>query len=154
MGGALGYLLPIAFDPIKRALVDSDLREERVRRRSREVFLQEEVFNTRERTGILLYVSMFERRLEVLADSGIRLMVPGEAWDEIVDLMTEAFDRGDPSAGLLAAVDRCGQILGRERPLPIHRTTPTNLPTRHASRRKSDPPARAERFLPPAAASR
>ena len=113
-GGALGYLLPLAFDPIKRALVDTDLREERVRRRSREVFLQEEVFNTRERTGILLYVSMFERRLEVLADSGVRLMVPPEVWEEIVDLMTEAFDRGEPSAGLLAAVEKCGLILGRD----------------------------------------
>jgi putative membrane protein len=109
--GALGYVLPLAFDSIRYSLVDSELLEERVYRRAREVFLQEEVFDTQERTGILIYVSVLERRVEVLADSGIRLAVPPLEWEEVAALMEGAFAAGTPGAGLVSAVQKCGSIL-------------------------------------------
>jgi putative membrane protein len=111
-GAALGYLA-VLVPALRRWLAGDDLLDLRTRRRAEAAFLEEEVFRTRDRTGILLFVSLFEHRVVVLGDSGINARVaPGE-WDEVVRLAVEGIRRGRPGEGLAAAIAACGRLLAR-----------------------------------------
>lgn len=117
LGGAVGYLLG-RLPSVRRALVEDEIVAERVRRRAAEVFLSEEVFATRDRTGILIFVSLFERRVELLADTGIHERVPSSAWDRVVEDLVDAIRRDDGAGGLVRAVEACGELLARYRVEP------------------------------------
>src|SRR5262245_55265785 len=60
LGGALGYLLASFLEPLQRWLVGEEILESRARRRAAVAFVEQEVFRTRDRTGILLFLSLFE----------------------------------------------------------------------------------------------
>ena len=111
-GGVFGALATLA-DPVRRALAGSDLLDETVHRRAAVAFVEEEVFDTRDRTGILLFVSLFEHRIEVVGDAGINAKVEQGEWVEVVDLVREGVRRGALADGIATAVERCGDLLHR-----------------------------------------
>lgn len=113
VGGTAGALVVWLADPLRRLLAGAGLVEETVHRRAAQAFADEEVFATRDRTGILLFVSMLEHRIEVVGDRGINDKVRPEEWAEVVDLLRGGIRRGDLAGGLVAAVDRCGDLLQR-----------------------------------------
>ncbi len=109
---ALGvFALVHAVPSLKRRLVGRRLMDHRVRMRAEEAFLSEEVFKTRERTGILIFVSLLEHRVVVLGDSGINAKVTPEHWNGIVAMVAEGMKTGKPADGLVRAIGRCGEIL-------------------------------------------
>jgi putative membrane protein len=114
-GAALGYLAA-HLAPLRRFLAGHQAIEQRVQQRAAAAFLEQEVFRTRERTGILLFLSLFERRVVVLGDSGIHRQVePGE-WDAVVRHVVSGLSgrgAGDPTTALVAAIRECGEILAR-----------------------------------------
>jgi len=111
--GALGFLAVHLAPPLRRWLAGGELIELRTRRRAAAAFLEQEVFKTRDRTGILLFLSLFERRVVVVADSGIHAKVEEGEWDAIVARIVAGIRRGDPAAALAAAVRDCGELLAR-----------------------------------------
>jgi putative membrane protein len=72
-----------------------------------------EVFKTAGRTGILIFLSLFERRVVILADSGIHAAVPPSAWDEIAGRLAASLKRGERGAALVRAIQECGALLER-----------------------------------------
>jgi putative membrane protein len=111
-GAALGYLLA-ATPAVKRLLAGAATIDLRVRRRAAVAFLEQELFRTRGRTGILIFLSLFEHRVVVLGDSGInRLVEPGE-WDGIVRTIVAGIRAGRPGDAVAAAVRECGALLER-----------------------------------------
>ena len=66
---------------------------------------------TRDETGVLILISLFERRVHVLADRGIHTKVPSQAWEEIVSRVTEGIRRGNACEALCAAIGRCADLL-------------------------------------------
>ncbi|MGB5267848.1 MAG: hypothetical protein WBN30_14745, partial [Polyangiales bacterium] len=68
-------------------------------------------FATRERTGVLIFVALFEHRVQVLADEGIDERVAEAAWDEISSELALGIRRGTPAAALIHAVERCAALL-------------------------------------------
>jgi putative membrane protein len=84
-----------------------------VRLQAYRTFVAEDVFATAERTGILIFVSAFEHRVEVIADKGIGAVVPKEAWVRVVDLFSSRLRRGEVVAGFEEAIAECGEILRR-----------------------------------------
>lgn len=112
VGAALGYLVA-SFPAVRRWLADPAVMELRVRRRAAVAFLEEELFATRERTGILIFLSLLEHRVVVLGDSGINQRVaPGE-WEAIVGTIVAGIRAGRPGEALAAAVGECGALLER-----------------------------------------
>ena len=112
LGGAVGALLTLA-DPVRRALAGAAMLDETVHRRAAVAFVEEEVFDTRDRTGILLFVSLFEHRIEVVGDAGINAKVEPAEWAEVVGLIRDGIRGQSLAAGLAAAVERCGDLLHR-----------------------------------------
>ncbi len=113
-GGALGYLAAAAIRPFKLALAGAAKVEHRVRQRAAAAFLEHEVFKTRSRTGVLIFLSLLERRVVVLADAGINARVGQHEWDAIVAGIAAGIRDGRPGRALAEAIGRCGELLERD----------------------------------------
>jgi putative membrane protein len=109
-GALLGFLLG-SVPAAKRWLVDDDLLDRRVRTTAEAAFLRGEVFATRERTGVLLFVALAEHRVVVLGDTGINAKVDPAEWQAIADEVVGAIRRGDTAGGLCRGVAACGRLL-------------------------------------------
>ncbi len=105
------FALVHAVPPLKRLLAGRRTMEHRVHMRAEEAFLSEEVFKTRDRTGILIFLSLFEHRVVVIGDSGINTKVTPGHWNGIVAMVVEGMKNGKPADGLVRAIGRCGEIL-------------------------------------------
>ena len=112
-GGALGLLAVHLAPTLHRALAGAGTIAERTHRRAAAAFVDKEVFQTPGRTGILLFVSLFERRVVVLADSGIHARVEDGAWDALVGRVVDGIRRHDLGTALTAAIRECGDLLVR-----------------------------------------
>ncbi len=111
IGGLLGYLAASSIDGLGRALIRGDDLLRRVGLRAESAFLEEEVFQTQDRTGILLFVALFERRAVVLADEGIHRVVDDQEWILVTERLVDGMDSGDPVSAIIEAVERCGALL-------------------------------------------
>lgn len=111
-GGVLGALLTL-LDPVRRAFAGAATLDTTVHRRSAVAFVEEEVFDTRDRTGILLFVSLFEHRIEVVGDVGISAKVEPHEWEEVVGLIRDGIRQRSLADGLVAAIGKCGDLLHR-----------------------------------------
>lgn len=111
LAGVIGGLAGGYVAPVQRWLVGKAQMAEQVHLRALEAFVEEEVFNTRDRTGILIFVSLFEHWIEVIGDAGIHQRVEPEAWAEIVDRIRKGIRERRAVEGLVAAIEQCGQLL-------------------------------------------
>ena len=73
--------------------------------------------NTRDRTGILLYLVLQSREFTVLADSGIHEIVGDSAWEEVRDMLSTYFKTGKFCEGIMQAVQNMGSLLSRHFPI-------------------------------------
>jgi putative membrane protein len=110
-GGIAGGVLPMFFEPVKRMLLSQPQLDECTRQRAENAFLEEEVFNTRHRTGIMIFISFFEHEVIVMADRGISKVVDQKEWDKIVNELIEHIRTNKIVEGIEAGVKRCGEIL-------------------------------------------
>ena len=82
-----------------------------VREKALVSFVEQGLHETRDKTGILILISLFEHRVQVLADSGINAKVPENTWDEIVTIIVNGLKAGDTCNAICQAVERCGELL-------------------------------------------
>ena len=73
--------------------------------------------NTRDKTGILIFISVFERKVWVLADEGINEKVDRDTWQEIVDIVTLGIKEKRQGSALCNAIKRCGELLENNFPI-------------------------------------
>lgn len=106
-GGALTRLVP----PVRRLVAGADEMTDRVHDRALEAFVDEEVFDTRDRTGILLFVSLLEHRIEVIGDAGINARVDSDAWVEVVARLRRGVRSGRLADGFVDAIELCADLL-------------------------------------------
>ncbi|WP_133254937.1 TPM domain-containing protein [Phenylobacterium hankyongense] len=109
-------LLVVALPPVRRLLTPPAFKRERVRRRAREQFLAKNLHLTRERTGVLIFVSFAERMAELVADEGIAAHAEPRVWDRAMAALTEGLKRGEPAAGFAAAIGLCADVLAERFP--------------------------------------
>ena len=111
--GVGGALVATYVPPVQRLLAGSDLLDETVHRRALQSFIEEEVFDTQDRTGILLFVSLREHRIEVLGDTGINEQVRPDDWAEVVARIRKGIRSDNLTEGLVEAIEMCGRLLER-----------------------------------------
>ncbi len=112
--GAAGALAGAYIKPLKRLLAGAGLLDRTVHHRAMRAFVEEEVFKTVDRTGILLFVSMLEHRIEVIGDEGINQKVTVEDWAGVVAEIRKGIIEGRLADGLVHAIAMCGGLLGRK----------------------------------------
>lgn len=112
-GAALGWLVTLAVPALRRALVPREVLATRVRQRAAQAFLDEEIFRTRDRTGVLIFVSAFERHVVIRADRGLAALVTSAEWEEIVAAIAAGMQRGQPGSALAEGIRRCASLASR-----------------------------------------
>jgi putative membrane protein len=108
--------LLVAIPPVRRALTPAAFKRERVRKRALEQFAAKNLHLTRDRTGVLIFVSFAERMAELIADEGISSHVDDQVWHRAMAALVEGLKRGHPGAGIAAAIGLCGDVLGERFP--------------------------------------
>lgn len=124
LGGAIllqgALFIAVAFlasvPPIRRLLTPKALKRERVRRRAQEQFLAKNLAGTRERTGVLIYVSVGEHMAELIADDGIAEKVDNVVWEGAMARLMAGFKLGRPVEGFDQAIGLCAEILSEHFP--------------------------------------
>lgn len=111
LGGFIGALKSHFLNPVKRFMLSQGHLDQATRKRAETAFLEEEVFNTRQRTGILIFISFFEHEVIVMADKGISKVVDQKEWDTLVRIIIEHIKKGKITDGIVSAITRCGDIL-------------------------------------------
>lgn len=121
-------VLMLAWLPaVRRLLTPASLKRDRVRRRAYEQFLSKNLQDTRERTGVLIFVSEWERMAELIADEGVASRVDPGIWDEAMSRLIQGVKSGRAVEGFEAAVEICGGVLAEHFP-PREGDNPNELP--------------------------
>lgn len=100
VGALLGLAITALFPKIRINLVSRSAKQYFVDLRAKEAFLDEEVFRTKNRTGILIYISLYEHFVRVLPDKEISKVVPKSEWSEAVRLIIEGMKSNQKKKGL------------------------------------------------------
>ncbi len=104
---------------VETGLSLSDLwRDISARARAMEIFSNLRVWDTQHNSGVLIYVQLIDRSVEIVADRGISARVGQAEWDAICRNMEAAFRGGAYLRGALEAVEMIGQILATNFPGP------------------------------------
>lgn len=86
------------------------------RSRALEVFATLGVWDTAANNGVLIYVLLADKDVEIVADRGYNLRVTTDEWADICHAMERLFQAGDYKAGALEGVRRVGDILATHFP--------------------------------------
>ena len=100
------------------------------RERARQVFGQLGVWDTAENSGVLIYVQLVDRRIEIVADCGIAAKVAQAEWEAICRTMERSFKQNQFEAGALEAIQAVTAILARH--FPAGAVNPNELPDKPA----------------------
>jgi putative membrane protein len=111
-----GILLARAVPFLARLAAGGETMRRRVRAAAEDAFGRFHVRGTRASTGIVLYVSLFERLVCVEADRAIAEKVDPSEWKEVCDGLVRSMREGRPREGLVEAVHQCGELLARHFP--------------------------------------
>jgi len=106
----------LAYMPLRMALTPGSTKSRRVRRRAVELFKVGAERRTVGRTGVLLYLSLRERRAEIVADEAIHARVAAEVWGEAMAELVAEVKAGRPGGGMVKAVERIGAVLSEHFP--------------------------------------
>ncbi len=109
--GLLGAFFVLGVPSLKRSLIGKELMQTRVLDQAKNMFYDYRVADTEQRTGILLFISFFEKQAVLLADVGIAEIVSEERWQEIIQALTQKLKQGHTTEGICQAILHCGRLL-------------------------------------------
>ena len=80
-------------------------------------FFDQGLYRTRDETGVLVLISVFEHRVWMLADRGINAKVQQNQWDDIVTMITAGIKQQRPADAICEAVEKIGDLLEAHFPI-------------------------------------
>jgi len=111
---AVGILL--MWTPLRMALVPRAVKRTRAHRAGMEQFFARGITQTKNRMGVMIFVSLAEHYAHVVADDGIAARVDHAVWRETVDALTTNIAKGRVADGFIAAIERCGAVMAEIAP--------------------------------------
>jgi putative membrane protein len=112
----LVVLFLLKWMPLRLLLTPGSTKTRRVRRRAVMLFKTGGERRTIGRTGILIYLSMGEHRAEIIGDEAITAVTTPETWGEAMAALITDVKAGRPGDGIVAAVERIGDVLAEHFP--------------------------------------
>ncbi|HWA92338.1 MAG TPA: TPM domain-containing protein [Rhizomicrobium sp.] len=115
---ALFVALTLVFDlwPIRMLLVPERFKRIALYSAAHRAYAAHLMSKDEAHDGVMLFVSLAERHLEIVAERDADAAVPDGTWDRIVADATAAMGRGDVAGGLVGAVEACGKLLAEHFP--------------------------------------
>ena len=112
----LVVLFLLKWRPLRMLLTPGSTKTRRVRRRAIMLFKAGAERRTIGRTGILIYLSMAERRAEIVGDEAITAVTTPETWGEAMTALITHVKAGRPGDGIVAAIELIGDVLAEHFP--------------------------------------
>jgi len=112
----LCHLVVMRLPRLKRLFVSEKEMDHEVREAATIQFFLKGLFRTREETGVLIYLSVFEGNVWVIGDRGVDAAVPPGFWQGVVDEIVAGVENGRPAAAICAAVGRIRGVLAEKFP--------------------------------------
>lgn len=112
-----GFYMATSIDGLRKAFIPHRILTRQVSRAAHQAFLQFQITHTENATGILIYVSLFERTVVVLADRSINQKHSQETWNKVRDLLINGLKSGNGAQGFIDAIHQCGEILASDFPI-------------------------------------
>lgn len=109
--GVLGVGLPALFPRLNVLFLSEGYLAGEVYKKASTVFLEEQVFDTDDRIGILIYISQLEQRVTVLSDKGINGVVEQKDWDHVVASIVDGIKSKQNTNGILKGIAECKDLL-------------------------------------------
>lgn len=114
--GLAGFVLARKLPDLARSFVPEDRATRVAHEQAFQEFFANGIHKTQGATGVLLFVSLFERRVIVFADEGIDAKVDARFWEGVDDAVLDGIRRGSMRDGLVEGVRRVGELLAARFP--------------------------------------
>lgn len=111
VGFAIFYALVSQLDWVKHFFLNHKQVEQEVREGALAAFYEEKLYKTADENGILLYISVLEQKVWILADAGINTKIDRREWDAVVADLTAGIKAGKRCQAICQAVKCTGEIL-------------------------------------------
>ena len=108
--------LAFSWAPLRILLVPRALQRARAHRAALEQFVLRGISRTRNRCGVLIFVSLAEHYARIVADEGVAQKVHASQWQAAVDALTMHIHESHIAAGFIAAIERCSAVLAQHAP--------------------------------------
>lgn len=110
--------LSLLFDwlPLRLLLVPKHIKHRHAHDFAHREFASHILAKTDRKPGVVFFVSMGERYVEIVADREIHKLMPQETWDGIVARFTDAARKGRIADGLAAGIESCAEVLEKHYP--------------------------------------
>ncbi len=102
---------------IDRLIIPKSVKEEKVKEKADLCFLEYGVSNTRDRTGVLIFISKLEKKVMILADTGIAQVYSNDSWQKQVDRIINGIKTKNFTAELSEVIREIGQVLSQNFPI-------------------------------------
>jgi putative membrane protein len=112
---ALFYAL-LPFVPWRRLLISKAEMDARVHEAAFMQFYSSGLYRTREANGVEIFLSIFEKRVVVIADRGIHEKMGNVHWDDVRDRIIHGIHAGKAREGICSAIEACGDSLAKHFP--------------------------------------
>jgi putative membrane protein len=106
----------LSLPPVKPLVVPGPMKRLRAHRLAVDQFLAHGIHTTEKRTGVLIFVSLFEHHAEIVADSGIDAKVDQAVWDGLIAKLITDIRDGRLTLGMVTAIETAGDHLATHFP--------------------------------------
>lgn len=103
--------LIIIYPQLAKLFISKEEMELEVREEAVKSFFEENLYATRDANGILVFISVFEKKVWILADYGINNKIDPQSWASLVDDLTAKIGSGERCAALCRTISQVGKIL-------------------------------------------
>jgi putative membrane protein len=109
-------MLVLLLPAVRLFMIPKRTMHERAHAEAQRQFAAHGLHRTVARTGVLIFVSLAERYVEVVADVGIAAKVEQAVWDRVVKVLTQAMKKEKIADGYVDAIGICGEVLAQHFP--------------------------------------
>lgn len=116
-GFILGAFIATNIPALRLPFIAKNEMKDEVERRAAEAFRNFRVRGSKGATGILIYVSLYERSIRILGDDAISKLLAQDDWNEVRDLIGQGLKENRAAEGFCAAITKCGDLLAKDFPV-------------------------------------
>lgn len=109
-------LLAKRIPALQKPFISASRLNEAVRERAVRAFYEKGLYRTKDETGILIFISIFEHKVWILGDRGINSRIPADSWGGLVQILVAGLKDGRAADALCEVVSRCGVELAMHFP--------------------------------------
>lgn len=123
----IAAVIVFSWPPLRFLLTPRIVKRTRAHRAAIEQFFSRSIAATKERTGVLIFVSLAERYARIVADDGVAAKIADDEWRVALDLLLANLRQEQIADGFIAAIEHCAQLLARHIPPGEHDELPDKI---------------------------